>query len=214
MQQNNLAVREVAARKVAACKVAVCKVAARLRDLVLVGGVLMGVMLAGGVLTGRLLRAADAAVPASSPPMIEPSLVIRPPAREVLRFGESIAACGNRIAITAPTDGDNGPEPGSVSIMCRPTDPSHPSPRRRSAQPAWATTSAAALPWRATVRVESGWRRWERIAPPRSPGALICLNRAHRATGLWPGARAARSPRLGRRLALALAVRWRSRQME
>lgn len=107
MQQNNLAVRDVAEREVAA----------RLRDLVLVGGVLVGVMLAGGVLTGRLLRAADAAVPASSPPMIEPSLVIRPPAREVLRFGESIAARGNRIAITAPTDGDNGPEPGSVSIM-------------------------------------------------------------------------------------------------
>lgn len=54
---------------------------------------------------------------AAAPPASAPDAVVAPPDRSTLRFGESIAACGDLAAIGSPVDGDLGAEEGSAHVV-------------------------------------------------------------------------------------------------
>lgn len=70
------------------------------------------------------LAAADAPAAACAahsappqPPIVEPVDILGPVAPSVLRFGETMAADGELLAIGAPTDGDAALDPGEVAIF-------------------------------------------------------------------------------------------------
>lgn len=56
-------------------------------------------------------------VSASAPPEQAPTIMIPPPEREAMRFGETVATCGDLAVIGAPVDGDLGAGAGAAHVV-------------------------------------------------------------------------------------------------
>ena len=75
---------------------------------------------------------------ASAPPEQAPTMMIAPPERAAMRFGETVATCGDLAVIGAPVDGD-------LLVMAADGRVERLSPTRREA-PSGTSASAAPAP--------------------------------------------------------------------